>query len=66
MTPAPRGAGGAEAWGLAAAAHGWGGTAADDFTSAFGLQALLENDANLAALGEHIWGAGRGRNSSWS
>ena len=40
---------------------GWGGTAADDFTTAFGLQALLENDANLAALGEHIWGAGRGQ-----
>jgi len=40
---------------------GWGGTTAADFSRAFGLPALIENDANLAALGEHIWGAARGR-----
>lgn len=40
---------------------GWGGTVAADFTRVFSLPVLLENDANLAALGEHVWGAGRGQ-----
>jgi predicted NBD/HSP70 family sugar kinase/biotin operon repressor len=40
---------------------GWGGTTAGDFSRVFRLPALIENDANLAALGEHIWGAARGR-----
>jgi len=40
---------------------GWGGTTAEDFSRVLEVDALIENDANLAALGEHIWGAARGR-----
>jgi predicted NBD/HSP70 family sugar kinase len=39
---------------------GWGGTTADDFGRVLEIPALIENDANLAALGEHIWGAAGG------
>ena len=39
---------------------GWGGTSADDFTHVLGIPALIENDANMAALGEHTWGAAKG------
>jgi predicted NBD/HSP70 family sugar kinase len=39
---------------------GWGGTSADDFTRVLGIPALIENDANMAALGEHTWGAAKG------
>jgi len=40
---------------------GWGGTTAEDFRRVLHIPTLIENDANLAALGEHIWGAARGR-----
>jgi predicted NBD/HSP70 family sugar kinase len=43
---------------------GWGGTRAADFAAAFGFPVLIENDANLAALGEHVWGAGRGERTT--
>ena len=43
---------------------GWGGTSASDFAEAFALPAFIENDANLAALGEHVWGAGRGQRTT--
>lgn len=39
---------------------GWAGCNSADFESALGLPVILENDANLAALGEHTYGAGRG------
>lgn len=43
---------------------GWGGYGAAEIGAAIGLPVVLENDANLAALGEHQYGAGRSvRNS---
>jgi predicted NBD/HSP70 family sugar kinase len=40
---------------------GWEGLEVDAFISqAVGRDVVVENDANLGALAEHIWGAGRG------
>lgn len=40
---------------------GWVGShPAEDFTAALGRPVLLENDANLGAVGEHVYGRGRG------
>lgn len=38
---------------------GWAETTGAELTAAFGVDAVIENDANLAALGEHTFGAGR-------
>jgi predicted NBD/HSP70 family sugar kinase len=43
---------------------GWSGTSAADVGAALGCPAILGNDANLAALGEHVYGAGRGYGTS--
>lgn len=43
---------------------GWSGTSAADLEAALGCAAILGNDANLAALGEHVYGAGRGHRTS--
>jgi predicted NBD/HSP70 family sugar kinase len=40
---------------------GWVGLHVDDYlTEALGADVVVENDANLGALAEHLWGAGRG------
>jgi predicted NBD/HSP70 family sugar kinase len=39
---------------------GWSESDAGDFEAALGLPVIIENDANLAALGEHTFGAGTG------
>lgn len=40
---------------------GWEGLDVDEFIShAIGRDVAVENDANLGALAEHVWGAGRG------
>ena len=39
----------------------WDGLDVDEFVSrALGRDVVVENDANLGALAEHVWGAGRG------
>ncbi|MGX2993909.1 ROK family transcriptional regulator [Streptomyces sp. JNUCC 64] len=47
--------------GPTAALPGWAGTRpAETLTERLGLPVHLDNDANLGALGELVWGAGRG------
>ena len=38
---------------------GWPGVSGHDVEAALGVPVSIDNDANLAALGEHIWGAGQ-------
>src|SRR5262249_27780796 len=37
---------------------GWHGVTGRDIRQALGVPVSIDNDANLAALGEHVWGAG--------
>jgi predicted NBD/HSP70 family sugar kinase len=43
---------------------GWAGCGAAEITETIGIPSVVENDSNLAALGEHAFGAGRGTVSS--
>jgi predicted NBD/HSP70 family sugar kinase len=39
---------------------GWQGVTGESIEAMLGVPVSLDNDTNLAALGEHVWGAGRG------
>ena len=43
---------------------GWHGVTGDEIAAALGVAVSIDNDSNLAALGEHVWGAGRGCDDS--
>jgi predicted NBD/HSP70 family sugar kinase len=43
---------------------GWRGVTGADVAVALGIAVSIDNDSNLAALGEHVWGAGRGCDDS--
>ena len=43
---------------------GWSGLTAQDVAEVLGVPVRLENDANVAALGEHVFGAARGVDTS--
>ncbi len=49
----------AQTVGGSAVLQGWAGVSAQEISEALGVPAVIENDANLAALGEHVFGAGR-------
>jgi predicted NBD/HSP70 family sugar kinase len=43
---------------------GWHGVTGEEIAAALGVPVSIDNDSNLAALGEHVWGAGRGCDDS--